>query len=84
MISSSEALELSFKGDPERALIIADTKIREAAKQSLQQTKLIFSKHLYGFPEMRILMRKLQSKGYFCMINLLDSNSNNHEIEVRW
>lgn len=84
MITASQALKQSMKGDPERALIIADTKIRQAAKESLQQTKLVFSKHLYGFPEMRILMKRLQSEGYFCKVNLLDSQSPNHEIEVRW
>ncbi len=84
MITAKEALKHSLKGDPERALIIAETKIKEAVKEKLQTTTISISKHLYGWAEIRIVIDHLSSRGFFCIPDFRDSDSNNHTFEVRW
>lgn len=84
MITAKEALEQSLKGDPERALIIAETKIKEAVKEKLQTTTIRISKHLYGWAEIRLVMDRLSSNGFFCIPDFREPDSNNHIFEVRW
>lgn len=84
MITASQALKQSMKGDPKRALIIADNKIKEAVSQNKQAISLAYSKHLYGWPEMRHVIGCLQSNGFFCCPAMDDPQSNNYTIKVRW
>lgn len=84
MITAKEAFKQSLKGDPERALIIAETKIKEAVKEKLQSTTISISKHLYGWAEIRLVMDHLTSNGFFCIPDLCNPKSNNHTFEVRW
>ena len=84
MITAKEALEQSLKGDPERALIKAESMIKEAVKEKLQTTTIRISKHLYGWAEIRIVMGRLSSKGFFCIPDFRDPDSNSHTFEVRW
>lgn len=84
MITAAQALKQSMKGDPERALIIADFQIREAVGQNKQAITLKYSKHLYSWPEMRYVIGCLQSNGFFCCPHWDDPQSINYIVEVRW
>lgn len=83
MLNAKEALKLSLKGDPERMVLIAETKIKEAIKNHNEKCLLKFSKHLYGDTDIRLLTDTLRGSGYFCMPLIL-KKGDYHELEVGW
>ena len=83
MITASEARVQSLKGDPERMLIIAETKIKDAIANKQGSCFIEYSKHLYGDLDVRCLCDNLKKHGYFCMPHIFHEG-NNHKLEVRW
>lgn len=85
MFTASEARRSSLKGDPQRMLIIAETKIKEAATNKETRCTIKFSKHLYGDQDVSLLCSTLFQYGYRYMNkSLFESESSNHEIEIWW
>lgn len=83
MITASEARAQSLKGDPERMLIIAETKIKEAVANKQNSCFIKYSKHLYGMQDVSNLCRSLGGYGYLCLPSFL-CEGDNFELEVRW
>ena len=85
MITAKEAQQLSNKGDPERALIIIDSKIREAAKSENTHTRVEFSKHLYSYWVLEKVRDELEELGYNCPpISVPYGEGLNYTIVVQW
>lgn len=83
MLSAKDALRQTLKGDPDRMVLIAEASIKEAIKNHNTRCLIKFSKHLYGDADIRVLIEKLKSEGYFCL-PLIFNEGNSHELEVRW
>lgn len=83
MITASEARTQALKGDPERMLIIAETKIKDAAANKQRSCLIKYSKHLYGMQDISNLCRNLGVYGYLCLPKFT-CEGNNFELEVRW
>lgn len=83
MITASEARTQVLKGDPERMLIIAETKIKDAISNKQSSCLIKYSKHLYGTQDISNLCRNLGGYGYLCWPKF-HCEGNNFELEVRW
>ncbi|GEM_PF-4637193 len=83
MITAQEALQQSLTGDPQRMLLIAESKIKEAVSKKQSSCTIEYSRYLYSDLDIRVLYRTLQGLGYFCYPEFMCSG-NNHKLEVRW